>query len=95
MIIVFHARLDGRFIEINHNLKRKKLHRVNKRLIFLVTVLAIETIQVPQSNLEEKDNPTILKFDFSSKIDPFIIRFSNDEMKQVKFSQHRNTVYTI
>ena len=32
---VFHARLFGRFIEINFNLGRKKLHRANQGLNFL------------------------------------------------------------
>ena len=35
-------------------------------------VLAIEIMQVPQSNLEEKVTPSILKDDFSSKTDPSI-----------------------
>ena len=33
-------------------------------------VLAIETIQKPQSDLEEKDSPSILKDDFSLRADP-------------------------
>ena len=35
-------------------------------------VLAIETMYEPQSNLEEKVNPSILKDDFSSRADPSI-----------------------
>ena len=41
-----------------------------KAPIFLEAVLEIEIIQEPQSNLEEKVNPSILKDDFSSRIDP-------------------------
>ena len=40
--------------------------------IFLEAVLAIEIIQEPQSNLEEKVKPSILKDNFSSRTDPFI-----------------------
>ena len=43
-----------------------------KAPIFLEAVLEIEIIQEPQSNLEEKVNPSILKDDFSSRTDPFI-----------------------
>ena len=35
-------------------------------------VLAIETMYEPQSNLQEKVNPSILKDDSSSRADPFI-----------------------
>ena len=42
--------------------------------ITLITeaVSAIEIIQGPQSNLEEKVNRSILKYDFSSRADPSI-----------------------
>ena len=40
--------------------------------IFLEAVLAIELIQESQSNLKEKNKPSILKFDFSSRTDPTI-----------------------
>ena len=43
-----------------------------KAPIFLEAVSAIEIMQEPQSNLEEKVNPSILKDDFSSKTDPSI-----------------------
>ena len=48
-------------MEIRSNLGRKKLHRTNQGSKFLEEVLAIETIQDPQFNLEEKDDPNILK----------------------------------
>ena len=35
MTIVFHARVYGRFIEIQSNLRRKKLHRMNQGSNFL------------------------------------------------------------
>ena len=41
--------------------------------IFLEAVLAIEIMQEPQSDLEEIVNPSILKDDFSSRTDPFIL----------------------
>ena len=41
-----------------------------KALIFLEAISAIQIMQEPQSNLEEKLNPSILKDDFSSRTDP-------------------------
>ena len=38
--------------------------------IFLEAVLALKAMVEPQSNLEEKDNPIILKDDFSSRVFP-------------------------
>ena len=43
-----------------------------KAPLFLELVLAIEIMEGPQSNLEEKDNPKILKDNFSSRKDPSI-----------------------
>ena len=43
-----------------------------KAPIFLGVVLAIEIMSDPQSNLDEKDNPSILKDDFYSRTDPSI-----------------------
>ena len=43
-----------------------------KASISLEAVLVIEIMKEPQSNLEEKVNPSILKDDFSSRTDPFI-----------------------
>ena len=48
------------------------LHTANKALIFLETVLAIDIMQEPQFSLEEKNNPSILKDDFSSRTDSSI-----------------------
>ena len=43
-----------------------------KAPILLEAILAIEIMLGPQSNLEEKVNPSILKDDFSSRTHPFI-----------------------
>ena len=69
MTSVFYARPHGRVIEIKSKFGRKKLHRTNriKAPIFLEPVLARGTMWEPQSNLEEKDNPSFLKYDFSSR----------------------------
>ena len=40
--------------------------------LFLQAVLAIKIMQEPQSNLEEKVHTSILKDDFSSRIEPSI-----------------------
>ena len=74
MATVFHVWLYGRFSEIQSNLRRKKLHRTNQDLIFFEEFLAIKVMYEPQSNLEEKVNSSILKDDFSSTIDPSILR---------------------
>ena len=60
-------------VGIQSNLRRKKLHRTNQCSIFLEAVLAIEKMEEPQSNLEEKVNPIILiKDEFFSRTDPSI-----------------------
>ena len=75
MTAVFHAWPYGRFIEIQSNLRRKKLHRTNQAPIFLEAVLAIEMMMSePQSNLEEKVNHSILKYYFFSRTDPSIFK---------------------
>ena len=51
--------------------ERNVVERINAP-IFLEAILAIETLQEPQSNLEEKDNPSILKDDLFSRINPSI-----------------------
>ena len=42
MTAVFYTWSDDRIIEIQSNLRRKKLHRINQGTIFLVAVLEIE-----------------------------------------------------
>ena len=66
MTTVFHRWLYGRFIEIQSNLRRKKVHRANKESNFFGGGFRRE------SNLEEKFNPSIIKYDFSSSTDPSI-----------------------
>ena len=73
MSTVLHAWPNGRFIEIQSNLSRKQLDRMNQGSNFLAGFLVIEIMQECQSNLKEKDNPSILKEDFSSGTDPSII----------------------
>ena len=72
MTTVFHTWPYGRFIERESNLTRKNfIERINAPIL-LEAVLAIDIIQEPQSNLEEKVNHSILKDDFSSGTDPSI-----------------------
>ena len=40
----------------------------------------METMYEPQFNLEEKDSPSILKYDFFSKTDPFIFTSISPEL---------------
>ena len=48
--------------------ERHFIEQVNAA-IFLEAVLAIDIMQEPQSKLEEKVNPSILKDDFTSRTD--------------------------
>ena len=64
---VFLAKFDGRFIEIEHNRKRKNFIVPIKALIFLEAELAIEAIK--ELDLKGKDNSSILKDDFTSRTD--------------------------
>ena len=72
MTTVFYARLYCRFIEIQATSVERNFIEQIKAPIFLEAVLAIEIMKEPQSNLEEKVNPIILKDDFSSRTDPSI-----------------------
>ena len=70
MTKVFHIRSYGRFTEIQNNLARKKLHRINQASNFLGGGFGNrDNVIEPQSNLEEKVNLSILKDDFSSRTD--------------------------
>ena len=71
MTTVPHARSYDKFIETKSNCRKKKLHRTNP--ILLEKVAAIEMMQILQSNSEVKGKSSILKDDFSSRIDPFIL----------------------
>ena len=68
MAIVFHARPYRRFIETQTKLRRKKLYSTNKGSNFLAGSFSNrDNIRAP-SNLEEKENPRILKDEFFSRI---------------------------
>ena len=73
MTTVFYARPYGRFIEIKSNLKRKKLHRTKQSSNFLGgSFINGENVSPNSIPKIERDNPIILKGDFSSRINPFI-----------------------
>ena len=73
MTTVFQARAYGRFIEVKSILRRKKFLRTYQGSNFHgEAVLVIEMVQETQFNLEDKDNPNILKEDSFSRIEPFI-----------------------
>ena len=65
MTTVFHIWPYGKFVEIQGNLRRKKLHRTNQGFNFLGDSFSNRDNVSPQSNLEEKVNPGTLKDDFS------------------------------
>ena len=69
MATVFHIWLYGRFIEIQSNLRRKKLHRTNEGSNFLGGSFSNRDNVRPPIELEEKVNPSILKDDFSLRTD--------------------------
>ena len=54
MTTAFHARPYGRFIEIQSNLIRKKIHSTNQDSNFRGGCFTIEITEQLQSNLEEK-----------------------------------------
>ena len=68
MTTVFYTRPYDRFIEIQTNLRRKKLDRTNQGSNFLGGSFN------NRDNLEEKFNPNILKDYFSTRKDPSIFK---------------------
>ena len=68
---VFHTWAYGGFIKIQSNRERYFIEWI-KAPIFLEAVLAIEIMSEPQSNLEEKVDPSILKNNISSRAYPSI-----------------------
>ena len=62
MTTVFHARLYGRFVDIQSYLRRNELHRMNQG--FLGGSFSNGDNTRTQSNIEEKGKPRILKDDF-------------------------------
>ena len=72
MTTVFHAWLYVRFIEIQSNLRRKKLHRKNQSSNFLAGSFSNrENLRAPIQFWRESQ-PQHLKDDFSSRTDPSI-----------------------
>ena len=69
MTTVFHTQPYGRFVVIQSNLRRKKLHR-NQGSNFLGRSFGNRGNVRLQSSLEEKVNHSILKGEFSQRIDP-------------------------
>ena len=70
---VFYACPYDRFIEIQSNLRRKKLQRMNQGSSFLVGSFSNKDNARTIIQFRRKINPSILKDDFSSRTDPSII----------------------
>ena len=66
----FHVWSYGRFIEIQSNLRKKKLYRTNQGSNFLGSRFSNRDNVRAQSNLGKKVNPSILKDNFSSRTNP-------------------------
>ena len=67
--------MQGRMVDLKRSRTTSEERNFRERIkawIFLEEVLAIEIMKEPQSNLEEKDNASILKDNFSSKTVPSI-----------------------
>ena len=60
MTKVFHARSYGGFIEIQSNLRRKKLHRINQGPMFLETVLATDNVKAPIKFKRERQTQLLI-----------------------------------
>ena len=87
----FLAKLDGRFIKIHCNLRRKKLHRTSQVSNILVDCFT-DNVRA-QIQLKRDRQSHILKDDLSSIADPPIFIsiaavIENGQMKQVEFSLH-------
>ena len=72
MATVFHARLHGRFMEIQSNLRRKKLHRTNQDSNFLGGSFSNIDYVRALIQFRRKRKLHYLKNDFSSRTDPSI-----------------------
>ena len=95
MTTIFHARTYSRFMEVQSKLRRRKLHRTNQDSDFLGDSFSKGDNVTGPSNLEEKDNLSILKDDFSSRTDPSIFTSRAPELlhwsnEQAEFFQHWN-----
>ena len=72
MTTVFHARLFGRFIEIQNNLRRKKLSRTNQSFNFLEGSFSSRDNVTTVIQFRRERQPEHFENDFSSKKDPSI-----------------------
>ena len=90
MTKIFNARLYDRFVEmqiqVQSSFKRKKLHRTNQGSNYLRGSFSNRDVAAP--NLEDKDNPSLLKNYFSSKTDPSI----TISLAQVLLDQSNETI---
>ena len=72
MTAVFHAWTYGRFIEIQGNLRRKKIPRTNQRFNFLGgSFKNRDNVRAP-IKFRRESQPSILKHDFLSRTEPSI-----------------------
>ena len=72
MTTVFHAWAYGRFVEIQSNLRRKKLHRTNQGCNFLGGSFSNrDNVRAP-IQFRKESQPQLLKDDFSARKDPSI-----------------------
>ena len=87
MTTVFHARVSGRFIEIQRNLRRKKFIERIKATIFLEAVLAIGNVRA-SIQFRTESEPQQLKRRFSLKNRPINFHInSTSVVRPVKRNQ--------
>ena len=72
MTTVFHARPYSRFIEIQSNHMRKKLHRANQSSNFLGGIFSNKDNARAPIQFRREGQPSILKDDFSSGTGPSV-----------------------
>ena len=73
MTTVFHAWLDDRFIQIQRNLRRKKLHRMNQGPNFLGGSFSNRDNVIASIQFRKESQLQHLENDFSSRTDPSIL----------------------
>ena len=74
MTTVFHTWVYDGFIEIQSNLRRKKIHRTNYGSNFLGGCFSNRDNVKASIQLRREGHPSILKYYFSSRTDPSIFR---------------------
>ena len=73
LTVVFHPRPDGRYIELKHNLKRKKLFRTNQDSNFFGgTCYSRGMVSKNPNPIRRERQSSFLKDDFSSSTDPYV-----------------------